>query len=73
VKEQHPHNWKTLWHDHRNNGNWWQFWAVLFIGGTTIILSILSLAFQIWQAVLTEQQLEQGQQNSQPGPPAGDI
>lgn len=64
VREQHPHDWKTLWHDNRNKSNWRQFWAVLFIGGTTIILSVLSLAFQIWQAVLTQQQLVQGQQGS---------
>jgi hypothetical protein len=74
VKEQHPHDWKTLWHDHRNKSNWWQFWAVLFIGGSTIGLGLLSLAFQIWQAVLTQQQLIQGQQNSQPARTlAGDI
>jgi hypothetical protein len=66
VKEQHPYDWNTLWHDHRNATNWWQFWAVMFIGGITIILSVLSLIFQIWQAVLTLQQLEQGlQQYSQ--------
>jgi len=73
VKEQHPHDWKTLWHDHRNKSNWWQFWAVLFFGGTTIILSALSLIFQIWQAVLTQQQLEQGQQGSEPALMGGDI
>jgi hypothetical protein len=27
VKEQHPHDWKTLWHDHRNKSNWSQFWV----------------------------------------------
>jgi hypothetical protein len=74
VKQQHPHDWKTLWHDHRDKTNWWQFWAVLFIGGSTIILSVLSLTFQIWQAVLTQQQVVQGQQNSQPAPtPVSDI
>jgi len=62
VKEQHPYDWNTLWHDHRNATNWWQFWAVMFIGGMTIILSVLSLIFQIWQAILTLQQLQQGQQ-----------
>jgi len=75
VREQHPHDWKTLWYDHRNKSNWWQFWAVLFIGGTTIILSVLSLIFQVWQAVLTQQQLIQGQQQYS-GPAAmtgGDI
>jgi hypothetical protein len=69
VKEQHPHDWKTLWRDHRNKSNWWQFWAVLFIGGGTLILGTLSLAFQVWQAVLTEQQLAQGANNVSPAVP----
>jgi hypothetical protein len=60
VREQNPHDWKTLWHDHRNKSNWWQFWAVLFIGGGTIILGTLSLVFQIWQCVLALAQLRQG-------------
>jgi len=74
VKEQHPHNWHTLWNDHRNKGNWWQFWAVLFIGGGTLLLATLSLVFQIWQAVLTQQQLMQGFNNARPaGQMPGDI
>jgi hypothetical protein len=72
VKEQHPHDWRTLWHDHRNKTSWWGFWAVLFFGGMTVTLSGLSLVFQIWQAVLTQQQLVQGlQQNS--GPAASQL
>lgn len=27
VKEQHPHDRNTLWHDHRNKSDWWQFWV----------------------------------------------
>jgi hypothetical protein len=89
VKGQNPHDWKALWHDHRNKSNWWQFWvsrfsprspisfpvgtgsalsasctdsvsslqAVLFIGGGTLVLGTLSLVFQIWQVVLSQQQL----------------
>ena len=30
VKEQHPHDWQALWHDHRNETNWWQFWLGLW-------------------------------------------
>jgi hypothetical protein len=74
VKEQHPHDWRTLWRDHRNKSNWWQFWAVLFIGGGTLILGTLSLVFQVWQAVLTQQQLAQGTNNVSPaGPLSADI
>jgi hypothetical protein len=40
-----------LWHDVRDVSKWWTIWAVLLIGGGTIILSVVTLAFQIMQAV----------------------
>jgi hypothetical protein len=46
VKEQHLYHWNKLWHDHRNKTNWWQYWTVLFIGGSTIFLGV----FRVWQA-----------------------
>jgi hypothetical protein len=27
VKGQNPHDLRSLWHDHRNKPNWWQFWV----------------------------------------------
>jgi hypothetical protein len=66
AREQHSHDWKTLWHDHRDESNWWQFWAVLFIGGGTLVLGTLSLAFQIGQLVIAREQLVQQGSNSIP-------
>lgn len=40
-----------LWRDVRDVSKWWTIWAVLLIGGGTIILSVVTLAFQIMQAV----------------------
>jgi hypothetical protein len=48
-KCQYPHGWIMLWHDRRNLSEWWTIWAVLFIGGGTIIIALLTLAFQIMQ------------------------
>jgi len=50
VKGRNPHSVRALWHDRRNIAFWWTFWAVLFIGGGTLLLGMLQLAFQIWQA-----------------------
>jgi hypothetical protein len=40
-----------LWHDSRDVSKWWTIWAVLLIGVGTIVLGVLTLAFQIMQAV----------------------
>jgi len=57
IKGRHPHNWRALWNDRRNVAYWWTFWAVLFIGGGTILLGLLQLAFSIWQGVTSQQQV----------------
>ena len=49
---QKPYDWKSvLWHDRRDVRNWWMMWtawAVLVIGGGTLVLQFLQLVFQIW-------------------------
>lgn len=60
VETQNPPDWRSLWHDNRNKSNWWAFWAVLFIGGGTIVLMFMSLALQAWQTWLAGEQLKQG-------------
>jgi hypothetical protein len=49
---QKPYDWKSvLWHDRRDARNWWMMWtawAVLVIGGGTLVLQLLQLLFQIW-------------------------
>jgi hypothetical protein len=65
VGGRNPHNWKGLWNDRRNVGLWWTFWAVIIIGGSTIILQFIQTVFQIWGSVSGYYQI-QGSQNSCP-------
>jgi len=57
VRGRNPHSWKALWYDRRSMAFWWTFWAVLFIGGGTILLSFLQLAFSVWSGVSGQRQL----------------
>jgi len=51
VTAQQPYGWAALWRDRRNASTWWTFWAVLFIGGVTIILSLTQAVFQGIQTI----------------------
>jgi len=64
VGGRNPHNWKGLWNDRRNIALWWTFWAVIIIGGSTIILQFIQTIFQIWGGVLAYYQV--GTSNSCP-------
>jgi hypothetical protein len=44
-----PMGWRELWHDRRDSGEWSTFWAVLWIGGVGLCLSILSLGVSVLQ------------------------
>ncbi|KAL3437121.1 hypothetical protein BDV09DRAFT_163825 [Aspergillus tetrazonus] len=46
---QQPRRVRDLWRDRRNPLQWYTFWAVLWIGGISIILSLLQLAATIVQ------------------------
>jgi hypothetical protein len=46
---QNPHSWKRLWNDQRNITVWFTTWAVVIIGGGTLLFQILQLVFQIYQ------------------------
>lgn len=48
---QNPHSWKRLWKDRRNITVWFTTWAVVIIGGGTLLFQILQLLFQIYQPV----------------------
>lgn len=47
---QNPHSWRRLWDDRRNITAWFTIWAVVIIGGSTLLFQILQLVFQIYQA-----------------------
>jgi hypothetical protein len=46
---QQPSRVRDLWRDRRNPLQWYTFWAVLWIGGVTIILAVLQLLVGIVQ------------------------
>ena len=46
---QHPHSWKRLWYDQRNKTSWFTTWAVVVLGGGTLLIQMLQLVFQIYQ------------------------
>ena len=46
---QNPHSWRRLWEDRRNITAWFTIWAVVLIGGSTLLIQILQMVFQIYQ------------------------
>jgi hypothetical protein len=44
---QNPRSLRNLWND---SGSWYALWAAVTFGGGALILGVLQLAFQIWQA-----------------------
>lgn len=46
---QQPRRIRDLWRDRRNPLQWYTFWAVLWVGGITIVLALLQLAAGIIQ------------------------
>ncbi|KAJ9490273.1 hypothetical protein VN97_g2978 [Penicillium thymicola] len=48
--KQQPSRIRDLWRDRRNPLQWYTFWAVLWVGGISIFLSIFQLAAAIVQA-----------------------
>ncbi|KAK1826925.1 hypothetical protein QBC39DRAFT_363154 [Podospora conica] len=47
---QQPRRIRDLWRDRRNPLQWYTFWAVLWVGGITIVLGVLQLAAAVVQA-----------------------
>jgi hypothetical protein len=46
---QQPSRMRDLWQDRRNPLQWYTFWAVLVIGGLTVIIAILQLLVALAQ------------------------
>jgi hypothetical protein len=44
-----PHSLKRLWNDQRNITAWFTTWAVIIIGGGTLVFQVLQCVFQIDQ------------------------
>ncbi|KAF8865228.1 hypothetical protein BDZ45DRAFT_684279 [Acephala macrosclerotiorum] len=73
VRGHKPNDFWALWYDKRDHAAWWAFWAVILIGGITVVittlLGVLQLAVGILQAQYAREQL--GQQTQQVMPPGG--
>jgi len=48
-QRQQPSRVRDLWRDRRNPLQWYTFWAVIVVGGLTVILAILQLAVSVAQ------------------------
>jgi len=62
-RQHQPKNVRSLFNDKRDVSAWYTLWSnqlVVFVTAFTILLVMVSLGFQIWQTLLTRQQLEQG-------------
>ncbi|KAF8242062.1 hypothetical protein K440DRAFT_591385 [Wilcoxina mikolae CBS 423.85] len=44
-----PRSWGDLWRDKRDTSNWYTFWAVIFIGGAGLILTVIQTAIAVAQ------------------------
>jgi hypothetical protein len=43
VRGHSPHSLRALWYDRRNLSWWWTFWAVIFFGAPTVILTLVQV------------------------------
>lgn len=59
---QEPSQLRDLWRDRRHPLQWYTFWAVLVVGGLSIILAILQLAVGVAQLAYGVRQVKQGNQ-----------
>ena len=49
CSSQNPHSWTRLWNDQRDFTVWFGTWAVVILGGGTLLFQMLQLVFQIYQ------------------------
>ena len=51
MDKQRPKNLKQLFKDRRDTVGYWAFWAVIFVGGASILLALISIAVSSAQTV----------------------
>ena len=59
MDSQKPGGLRGLWYDKRDEGAWFTFWAVLWIGGISLLIALLSLGVSVLQTVAAMKQLYQ--------------
>lgn len=57
MDKQRPKTFKQLLKDRRDTVGYWAFWAVIVVGGLSIILTLISIAFSSAQTVAAFQAL----------------
>jgi hypothetical protein len=50
---QNPSKLKELWDDRRNPLQWFTFWAVIWFGGISIVLSLIQTGLSIGQLYIS--------------------
>jgi hypothetical protein len=48
-----PRGWREIWNDKRDSAQWLTFWAVIFIGGSGIVLSLIQMLLTAAQLAAT--------------------
>lgn len=51
MDKQRPKNLRQLFKDRRDTVGYWAFWAVVFVGGASIVLALISIAVSSAQTV----------------------
>jgi hypothetical protein len=51
MSKMKPRGWREIWRDKRDSAQWFTFWAVIFIGGSGILLSFIQVVLQVAQLV----------------------
>ncbi|KAH0544773.1 hypothetical protein FGG08_001140 [Glutinoglossum americanum] len=49
MSRMKPRGWRELWRDKRDSTQWFTFWAVIIIGGSGILLSLIQVILQAVQ------------------------
>ncbi|KAK0102684.1 hypothetical protein ONS95_006286 [Cadophora gregata] len=53
VQRDKPEDMWQLWSDKRDISRWWTFWAVMMMGGATMLLGIFQMVLQVAQVYYT--------------------
>lgn len=51
MEKQRPRNLRQIWKDRRDTVGYWAFWAVIVVGGLSILLALVSIAISSAQLV----------------------
>lgn len=64
MEKQKPKNLRQLWQDRRDTVGYWAFWAVIVVGGLSVLLALISIAISSAQLVAGFEAIGHPHQNS---------